>query len=369
MKNIQSFLLMIFTVLSLSFSTEIKAQNISVNFSQFQRELSPHGRWINNPRFGHVWIYNTPGFRPYYSNGHWEYTNYGWSWVSDFAWGWAPFHYGRWEYDPFDGWMWIPGYEWGSSWVSWSYYDGYYGWAPLGYGGGINSPFNSIPYNYWTFIPRTNICDRNVNRYYVAPEQNTRFKNAVIINNVYEGKGQDGRFYRGPERNEVERYTKNKIEERIIDDKERSGEIKRPARQSFADRTKTTVEQPVKTETIQKPVAPVNNERFLDRRKNNENTIPVDEPKKVEVKKPANVQNETPQRSFERVPQNKQIEVKRQYQPQTIPNNNRQIERPSVQERIQSKPAAVQNNQRTYQTQQPSTRQPNMIRQQRMSRN
>jgi len=28
--------------------------------------------------------------------------------ASDYNWGWAPFHYGRWAYDPFYGWMWVP---------------------------------------------------------------------------------------------------------------------------------------------------------------------------------------------------------------------------------------------------------------------
>ncbi len=88
--------------------TETKAQSVSVNFSMFQNQLSPYGRWINNPRYGQVWIYRDANFRPYYTDGHWEYTNYGWSWVSDYDWGWAPFHYGRWEYDNFYGWMWIP---------------------------------------------------------------------------------------------------------------------------------------------------------------------------------------------------------------------------------------------------------------------
>jgi hypothetical protein len=224
MKHMRLIILLCIAVIGFSPLNEIKAQSVSVNFSLFQRELSPHGRWINNPNYGQVWVYNDAGFRPYYSNGHWEYTNYGWSWVSDFDWGWAPFHYGRWEYDPFDGWMWIPGYEWASAWVSWSSYDGYYGWAPLGYGVNINVGFGSIPYNRWTFIPRRNICDRDINRYYINPERNYGFRNAVVINNYYEGNGRDGRFMRGPERREVERYTNNRIEERRIDDRERWGE-------------------------------------------------------------------------------------------------------------------------------------------------
>lgn len=223
MKRTKIFLILFIAVIGLSAINETKAQSVAVNFSLFQQELNPYGRWMTNPRFGEVWIYNDPSFRPYYSDGHWDYTNYGWEWVSDFDWGWAPFHYGRWEYDPSYGWMWIPGYDWGAAWVSWSAYDDYYGWAPLGYGVDIGVGFGSIPYDRWTFIPRANICDRDINRYYISPERNRGFRNAVVINNFYEGNGGRGRFMRGPDRNEAERYTHNRIQERRIDDREREG--------------------------------------------------------------------------------------------------------------------------------------------------
>ena len=222
MKPLNFTFVLFAVILSFTPVAETKAQGVSVNFSTFQQELSPYGRWMNNPRFGQVWIYNQPGFKPYYTDGHWEYTNYGWSWESDYDWGWAPFHYGRWEHDPYYGWMWIPGYEWASAWVSWSSYDDYYGWAPLGYGVGINVSFGSIAYNNWNFIPRRNICDRNLSRYYVSHQHNNRFRNAVVINNYYNGRGGVGRYVRGPERREVERYTNNRVQERRIDYNDRN---------------------------------------------------------------------------------------------------------------------------------------------------
>jgi len=188
-----------------------QAQVAGVNFSFFYNELGHYGRWVNNPKYGQVWIYNEPGFRPYYSGGHWDYTQYGWSWVSDYSWGWAPFHYGRWEEDPFYGWIWIPGYEWAPAWVTWSQYDGYYGWAPLGYGVNINVSFGAVPYNRWVFVPRQRICDYNVYNYYVQP-RNRYFKNAVVINNYYNYGG--NRFVAGPQRVEVERYAQRPIETR-----------------------------------------------------------------------------------------------------------------------------------------------------------
>src|SRR5436190_8151323 len=199
MKTIRILLILFITIASLAPVAETKAQVVNVSFSLFQQQLSPYGRWLHNPKYGDVWIYNDAGFKPYYTDGHWEYTDYGWSWVSDFDWGWAPFHYGRWENDPYYGWMWIPGYEWASAWVSWSSYDDYYGWAPLGYGVNINVGFGSIPYDRWTFIPRRYISERQINHYYISPQKNYAFRNAVVINNYYGGNG-GVRYMRGPER-------------------------------------------------------------------------------------------------------------------------------------------------------------------------
>ena len=209
-------LITVFLLVSMSFISvnKAKAQAVQVNISLFQNELSPYGRWFNTPRFGQVWVYDDPAFRPYATDGHWDYTNCGWSWVSDFDWGWAPFHYGRWEYDSFYGWMWIPGYEWASAWVSWSQYAGYYGWAPLGFGSGINISFGAVPYNRWNFLPRQYMGNRDFYRY-CSPPRNNYFRNAVTINNFYEGR--EGSFTTGPQRHEVERFTNNRIEERHID--------------------------------------------------------------------------------------------------------------------------------------------------------
>ena len=50
-------------------------------------------------------------WRPY-CNGHWERTEDGWYWVSDEPWGWATYHYGRWDFDPAIGWYWVPQTQW-----------------------------------------------------------------------------------------------------------------------------------------------------------------------------------------------------------------------------------------------------------------
>ncbi|MGO9482431.1 MAG: DUF6600 domain-containing protein, partial [Candidatus Kryptoniota bacterium] len=70
------------------------------------------------------------GWQPYV-DGRWIWTDYGWTWVSDYQWGWAPFHYGRWTFDPEYGWIWVPGYVWAPAWVEWRWGGGYMGWAPM----------------------------------------------------------------------------------------------------------------------------------------------------------------------------------------------------------------------------------------------
>jgi hypothetical protein len=131
-----------------------------VSYQTFYDELSPHGRWIEYPGQGYVWVPDAgDDFRPYSTNGHWVYSDdYEWMWVSDYDWGWAPFHYGRWDYDSYYGWYWVPGYEWSPAWVAWRDGGDYYGWAPLRPGINISVNFNigayAPPVNFWVLSPR-----------------------------------------------------------------------------------------------------------------------------------------------------------------------------------------------------------------------
>jgi len=121
---------------------EAPAQQSAASFQLFYDELSPYGMWVDYPNYGYVWIPNVdPGFSPYATNGRWIYTDDGWTWVSDYPWGWATFHYGRWDYDNAYGWLWVPDNEWGPAWVSWRRSPGYYGWAPMRPGVSINIAF------------------------------------------------------------------------------------------------------------------------------------------------------------------------------------------------------------------------------------
>ena len=61
-------------------------------------DLDEYGDWRDDPSYGHVWYPNrvSAGWAPYH-DGHWAWISpWGWTWVDDAPWGYAPFHYGRW---------------------------------------------------------------------------------------------------------------------------------------------------------------------------------------------------------------------------------------------------------------------------------
>jgi hypothetical protein len=103
-------------------------------YTQFQTALAPYGGWDYDSSYGYVWSPSVSivgaSFSPYATCGHWALTEYGWTWVSDWSWGWAPFHYGRWITRA-GRWSWVPGSMWGPAWVSWRSGGGYVGWTPL----------------------------------------------------------------------------------------------------------------------------------------------------------------------------------------------------------------------------------------------
>lgn len=194
----------------LFFSQRLQAQpGYSVPVESFYNELAPYGQWVQYPGYGNAWLPNAdPDFQPYATGGHWVMTEYGNTWVSDYDWGWATFHYGRWIYDPaYGGWLWIPGSDWAPAWVSWRSGGGYYGWAPLGPGVDINI---NIPAPYWTFVPQVYITSPRLYGYYVPRTRLvTIYQNTTIINNVY--RSTNWAYNYGPPRRDLERITRQNI--------------------------------------------------------------------------------------------------------------------------------------------------------------
>jgi len=143
-----------------------------MDVTTFDETLSPYGQWVDTgegPNDGRAWRPDPDvvgeDFQPYATGGHWVYSDWGWTWESDYAWGWAPFHYGRWALTPSWGWVWYPGTVWAPAWVDWRFGGGYIGWAPLppvGYAV-VVQPWRP----YWCFVPSNVFIYRDVWAYRV----------------------------------------------------------------------------------------------------------------------------------------------------------------------------------------------------------
>ena len=226
--SIKILALALLTSVSVLVTSVSKSQvSASITFSTFHDNLSAYGRWVNHAGYGQIWICNEAGFRPYYSGGHWAYTEYGWTWVSDYPWGWAPFHYGRWAHENDYGWFWVPGYEWGPAWVNWRTGGDYYGWSPLSPGVRIGVSFGmNVPAERWVFVPHRYITSPSINRHYVNNRRNvTIIRNTTVINNTHvtNVSNRHVTYFAGPGKADVEKVTRKKVETMTIQNASRPG--------------------------------------------------------------------------------------------------------------------------------------------------
>jgi len=73
-------------------------------------DLDDNGYWGWEASYRNVWYPNrvVAGWSPY-RFGHWDWISpWGWTWIDDASWGFAPFHYGRWA-EVHHRWCWVPG--------------------------------------------------------------------------------------------------------------------------------------------------------------------------------------------------------------------------------------------------------------------
>jgi hypothetical protein len=121
----------------------------------FYDALEPHGDWIEVADYGFAWQPRANSdlrWRPYL-DGHWAWTDYGWTWVSNEPFGWATYHYGRWARLKRLGWVWVPGSEWAPAWVAWRSSDRLVGWAPLPPEAYSGAGFSAAVDNYYDIGP------------------------------------------------------------------------------------------------------------------------------------------------------------------------------------------------------------------------
>ena len=228
--NIKILILLLTVSLALVINPkQTSGQENSVNFQVFYDGLSPYGQWFDYGNYGYVWIPDAGSdFVPYSSEGHWILTDDGWTWASDYEWGWAPFHYGRWFYDNSYGWLWVPGTEWGPAWVNWRSANGYYGWSPMEPGislsVGFGRSYNSN-YDHWMFVRDRDFDRANINRYYVNRTDHDRIvRQSKVINTTFLDKSRNITYVTGPNRADVQRVTGRKINPVVIHENSKPGQ-------------------------------------------------------------------------------------------------------------------------------------------------
>ena len=133
-------------------------------------DLDDNGTWNTDATYGAVWFPTrvADDWAPY-RYGSWSWLpGWGWTWVDDAPWGYAPFHYGRWAFVG-SRWGWIPGGYiarpvWAPALVGWYGGSGWsvsvragapvFGWVPLGWGDPYLPSWNNCSRRCWTMYNR-----------------------------------------------------------------------------------------------------------------------------------------------------------------------------------------------------------------------
>ncbi len=164
-------------------------------------DLDDYGDWRDDSNYGHVWFPNRVevGWAPYH-DGHWAWISpWGWTWVDDSSWGYAPFHYGRWV-SVGGRWGWVAG----PVAVQAVYAPAlvvFIGGAPGGIGGNVGwfplGPREVYVPSYHVsqaYVTRVNISSTTVNVTQVTNVYNTTIINhsTTITNITYANRGVQG---------------------------------------------------------------------------------------------------------------------------------------------------------------------------------
>jgi hypothetical protein len=195
---------------------------------QFYEPLSPYGQWVAYPGYGMVFVPSVgvvgAGYRPY-TNGHWEYTEWGWTWVDHHPFGWATGHYGRWFYDNGYGWVWVPGTAWSPAWVTWRTGGAYVGWAAMPPGSYYGARY-SVYETSWVYVHSHHIGSPYVSSVLiVGPGYAVCYRETypVYTTTVVHGRT----YYRGPDYDRVTRDGA-RVTHRPVRETERERAVTRP---------------------------------------------------------------------------------------------------------------------------------------------
>jgi hypothetical protein len=152
-------------------------------------ELDRYGQWQQDADYGAVWYPTrvSSGWAPY-RYGHWSYLRpWGWTWIDDAPWGYAPSHYGRWI-EVNNRWGWVPGYA-PSQRVAWApALVGFFGGAGFSVSISSGSPVGWYPLAPW---------ERYDPWYRVSPTYVTRVNRYVVDRRPrwWQGRGDDWRHW------------------------------------------------------------------------------------------------------------------------------------------------------------------------------
>ncbi|HTS87773.1 MAG TPA: DUF6600 domain-containing protein [Gemmatimonadales bacterium] len=162
-------------------------------------DLDGYGVWQSSDEYGPVWVPQGvgPDWAPY-RYGHWAWVDpWGWTWIDDAPWGFAPFHYGRWVRTGY-GWAWVPGrvvarpvyapalvvFVGGSGWSASLNLGGGRGvaWFPLGPNEAYVPAYTSSP----SYVRNVNVTNVNVTNINVTNinETNVHYVNRDVPNAV-----------------------------------------------------------------------------------------------------------------------------------------------------------------------------------------
>jgi hypothetical protein len=193
---------------------------VSAELGIFYDDLAPYGSWVTVAGYGEVWVPRVSQWWRPYTEGHWVFSDDGWTWIADEPWGWAPFHYGRWYVDSRWGWAWVPGRVWAPAWVAWRSGGAHVGWAPLPpqarWEGGAEFGVGSFDFDayiapqHWSFVEERYITAPAIREYLVPSVRSVSY--VRVTNNITNYTVVDSRIVnRGLDVSHVERVTQHAV--------------------------------------------------------------------------------------------------------------------------------------------------------------
>jgi len=186
-----------------------------VTYQVFYDALAPYGKWLYDKTYGYVWTPSVANFRPYYTEGYWAMTNAGTTWISNYPWGWATFHYGRWVNNSLYHWVWVPGNKWASAWVVWRTSGDHAGWVPITPGTSITEAAATtyyVPADWWVFVKRKYLLKNNFRSYSEPSKSNNDLVRTNAINlNRHTGDKEEDTYMSGPNAADYAKSTGQKV--------------------------------------------------------------------------------------------------------------------------------------------------------------